>query len=66
MERRRHLIAKVIPKERRSIGSGPHAEPRYRGHWIESSMDLRSGLDVVELTIGRQPAETPPLDIELP
>jgi hypothetical protein len=50
-ELRNFLTARNTPDETRKLERALSAKPDPTGYWSDSSMDLRAGLDVVELPV---------------
>jgi len=65
MKQNVYVIRDVAPKRQGTPARVPRAESHHRSDWTDSSMDLRRGLDIVELS-DTQWADTLPLDIEPP
>jgi hypothetical protein len=65
MEQRLYVIRDVTPKGQRKPARVSGVESDHRSDWTDSSMELRRGLDIVELS-DTQWSDTLPLDIEPP
>jgi len=66
MEHRNDSIANVSPTGRRKLARIPGVASEHPGYWTDSSMDLRAGLDIVEVSADTQWADTLPFEIEPP
>jgi len=65
MEQRIYVIRDVLPSGQRKRAGTPGVASANDGDWTNSSMDLRFGLDIVEVPES-QWANTQPMDRELP
>ena len=64
MEPRNDLTTDAIAEERRKVEQKRNVVSRCPGYWTDSSTDLSTGLEVVELTPERQWADTMPFEME--
>jgi hypothetical protein len=65
MKQNVYVVRDVTPKGQRKSAKASDVESDHRSDWTDSSMELRHGLDIVELS-DTQWADTLPLDIEPP
>ena len=64
MKHRKDLITNAIPDEWRTFDHNEGVARMSPANWTESSLDLKAGLDVVELSAEREWAATTPFDME--
>jgi hypothetical protein len=66
MQHRHRPVTNVVPTNRRKPATNASVTVESTGYWTDSTRDLRSGLDVVELSATRQWADTAILDDMIP
>ena len=64
MKHRKDPITNAIPDEWRNLEHNEGVARMYPANWTESSMDLKAGLEVVEVSAEREWAATMPFDME--